>query len=96
MANRTHMYFECRSEECPTHKDKSLGNYYGDPRHDIYTLEGRYYSKCLVCENIEPFRDPDFKQKLKYPSLNASTGEYFKSRDEEKSYAKKHKLEAVS
>jgi hypothetical protein len=96
MTQRVHIYKECRSEGCASRTDKSLGNIWGDPLHDILVEDGRQLSKCSVCGHISSFRDPDHKQKLQYPQINMSTGEVFKSRDDEKSYAKKHGLEAVS
>lgn len=92
---RTHIYKTCSNLECPSKKDKSLGNIWGDPQHDILSDDGRLYSKCTLCETTAHFRDPDAYVHQRYPYYSASTDQVFQDKSHEKAYVKEKKLEAL-
>ena len=82
---------DCENMKCPSKVNKELVgvNLWNQAKHNIFAQNGRYYGECTICGHIRSYVD---KQKLRYPQLNASTGEIFKSREEEKAYAKKNGL----
>lgn len=92
---RKHFYKECVNPECKSKSDKTLGNIWGDPLHDIIVEDGRQFAKCSICGADEYFRDPDQKYKMRYPLYNASLDKTFSTRDEEKKYAKANNLTEV-
>lgn len=92
---RTHIYKPCSNIECATKKDKSLGNIWGDPCHDIFKEDGRLFSKCTFCGTVEHFRDPDGYSKRQYPHYNAATDQVFQTKDHERQYVKEKKLDAL-
>lgn len=83
----------CESGECPSKKDKSLGNMWGDTFHHIGAENGRYFGVCEVCNHERPYTP---KQPMRYNgSPDFSTGRVFGSRQEQRDFAKKNKLREI-
>lgn len=93
---RPQIYKTCLNEACASKDDKSLGNIYGDPRHDIFVEDGREYATCEVCQETYGFNDPNNAKKFGYPQYNASIGRTFQDKAEERAYARKNKLVALN
>lgn len=85
---RTHIYKDCKNEECISHSDKSYGNIWGQPLHHIFVEDGREFATCDVCKETHYFKDPDAINKTRYPYYNASLGQTFESAKQEQKYAK--------
>jgi hypothetical protein len=94
--SRTHIYKTCKNMECASKKDKSLGNIWGDPMHEIHAEDGRYFTTCSICKDVAHFKDPDHSWKQSYPYVNASLDKEFHSKSEERAYAKANNLGEVA
>lgn len=91
---RTHIYKECGNTDCASKKDKSLGNIWGDPMHDVFVNDGRQFTRCTICSKEQHFNDQTHGRQ-RYPYYNGSTGTTFESKSQERDYVKKNNLDAL-
>lgn len=90
--NGARVFISCENFDCASKHSKDLDqvNLWSESSHDIFAEGGRYYGKCLVCENVRSYKYKAPTRFLGAPDF--STGKVFGSRHEQRDYAKKNGL----
>lgn len=83
----------CENGSCPSKKDKSLGNIWGDTFHEVSFEKGRYFGTCEICAHVRSYK-PKIPMRFN-GAPDFSTGQVFGSRQEQRDFAKKNGLREV-
>lgn len=89
----TKVCLSCENYDCPSKRDKSLGNIWGDTFHEISVENGHYFGECEVCQHVRPYK-PKIPMRFN-GAVDFSTGRVFNSRQDQRDFAKKNGLREV-